>query len=221
MPEKAELQLALADALRLNKSYKKPTHDEANEQAYLSVEFDQIFVSVSGSNDPMDWAQNFSAFRFYPTFHKRIPGTKYKATTGYVNAAENVVAMVEPDLSMNMEIFLSGHSKGGPVAAIAAILLRDKGFKVRGIRTFAAPRFSVQKIRDPLLMRSHQYIAEGDVIPDFPKTSRFRNWQHQGIVHRFGEQVDEHFGVIRDGVQMHLIENYILQLEKEIERVDT
>ena len=220
-----ELELALQDAIRLKASYDSPNVELDNEQVYFEEVGEWFYVAVSGSNDLEDWIQNLTAWRWWRpgwwpkdwwTFHQTIPGTNYKATSGYVDAARTVLRMIEPLLPKDRPVAFSGHSKGGPVAAIAANMLHSQGYNIRGVRTFAAPRFSVEKINTRIMTTSRNYIAAGDVVPDYPKANSSRNWQYQGQVIRIGEKVDNHVGVIRDGIEAHLIPHYIESLEQEI-----
>jgi hypothetical protein len=214
--ERELLSKALFGANLLRLSYDAPDIRHKNEQLkYIRTDVDGWHIAVAGSGDLIDWAQNFSAFKWW-MFHKTIPGTNYKATSGYVKAARNVLEAIEPKLDKESPIHLYGHSKGGPVAAIAGLMLQKQGYSVKQVMTYAAPRFSVQDIAEPLMFEMPQWVADGDVIPRYPETSKRRNWQHQGRVFHIGKPVDEYFGVVRDGVKAHLIKNYIAQIEHEL-----
>lgn len=205
-----EIQLALADARRLDLAYRQPSDSYKNEQWFVEMVGDTIYIAIAGSNDIPDWIQNFTAWRFW-LHQKKIGNTGYKGTAGYVNAADNLFKVFK-HLRRDKNIVISGHSKGGPVASFLALLLLEKGYDVE-LRTFAAPRCVTKPI--PELGFTNQYIMLGDYVPSYPQS--FRSWQHFGIERYFGKSPVDHVGIIKDikaAVKIHLIPAYIKELEE-------
>lgn len=204
-----EIELALADAYRIQKAYLSPTESYKNEQWFIEEVDGTIYIAVAGSNDLRDWIQNFTAWKPW-IYQKRIGGTPYKGTAGYVEAADNLFKIFKY-VKKGKKIVLSGHSKGGPVAAFLALRLMEIGFDVE-LRTFAAPRCVTKPI--PELGFTNQYISLGDYVPQYPRS--FRSWQHFGMERYIGKSPIDHIGVIRDTVQAvktHLIDAYVQELE--------
>ena len=205
-----ELHLALADARRLQKAYDGLGDSYKNEQWFSEMVGDSIYIAIAGSNDMIDWIQNLTAWRIWLS-QKKIGNTEYKGTAGYVEAANNLY-IVFRHLRKDRKIVLSGHSKGGPVAAFLALMLMEQGYDVE-LRTFAAPKCVTKPIPELGLVK--QYIIAGDYVPDYPKS--FRSWQHFGIPYVMGDERIDRIGVIRDiraAVKAHLIPAYIQELEK-------
>lgn len=221
---KTELIDALADAKLLNQAYHKPNLTFRNEQATIDEKKTGVWIALAGSNDLKDWWQNYTMFRrpwWQKVVPKRtplkvIPGTNWKATAGYVDAAETACKMIRSQISKTQPLFFSGHSKGGPVIAISAIILATEDFNVQRVRTFAAPRFSKKPIPADCLKNIKQYATTEDVVPRLPC-----RWADQSKLLMLGDPDIDKLGVIRDAwdaVEAHLIEAYIEELEKEIKK---
>ena len=219
MINRDELEGAIGDILRLQQSYDDPQHFTGSEQFRIDRGDSWNHLSVSGSNDWNDWVQNLSAWWWWK-FQKTIPGTRFKATTGYVQAAERIAKKIIKGnlLEKDVPLFIGGHSAGGPEGAITGILLLQEEYDVRGLRTFGSPRWSTMDIDLPLIRFSSRYVANGDVIPEFPKPwpAIGRNWRHLGNGYTIGSKVDDYYGVVRDGYKTHMPPNYHKCLIEEL-----
>tara|TARA_E500000318_G_C3511185_1_gene192377 strand:- start:286 stop:942 length:657 start_codon:yes stop_codon:yes gene_type:complete len=204
---KNELDEACYYAETLEESYTTPTHTYGNEQVIIEELDDNVIeIHVSGSNDPKDWGQNLSQrivplcdYCDYP-FHK-----------GFARASDNVMRILANERLFRKDATYSitGHSKGGAVAVAVGLRLESKGMTVLNVTTFASPMFSTKQI--PLPFKLTKYETVGDIVPRLPIPTLIRpcqRWISQGIVHRIGEEYDEHMGVIRDIVDVHMISYY-------------
>jgi len=111
---------------------------------------------------------------------------------GFLGRADRVLKDLGPLLKLNSVLTLSGHSLGGAVATIMAIKLQARGYTVRRVVTFGAPKFTnVQALGKfstlPLLRICH----EDDVVVGLPPASieevLTASWQ--GVYHHVGKQL--------------------------------
>jgi len=194
------------------KSYTNPTHSFANEQVVIT-ETDVMTVSIAGSDDVYDWLQNFNR-------DQRQVG-KWKVSEGFLNAAKNVIAIVDEYRASKPQSYVkpllfNGHSKGGAVAIVCGMLSVIRHNEVKRVTTFAAPRITMQQINLPF--PCDQVIAKGDPIPFLPTWTPWRRWRHNGRTISIGKQTTadigrEWFGWIGGSIKKHLIKNYQSILE--------
>lgn len=189
-------------------AYDNPTHEFENEQIRLS-ETDCLTVSIAGSNDVWDWLQNVNLDQ------KQIG--KWKVSEGVLQAAKNVIAMVdeyraEVPQSYVKPLIFEGHSKGGAVAIVCGMLSMMRHNEVQKVTTFAAPRISKSRINYPF--PCDQIIAKGDPIPNAPIWKPWAHWRHNGRTIKIGKQsaanvTREWFGFLGRSIKRHLIKNYL------------
>ncbi len=104
---------------------------------YLVAEKDgTLFISFTGSNAKNDWLRNLNA-QYKP--YQNMP---YPIHKGFVLSWEEVhtdiMALIREKKPSS--IALSGHSKGGAVASVAALKLLTEGVAVSEVTTFGALR---------------------------------------------------------------------------------
>lgn len=103
---------------------------------YLVAEKDgTLFISFTGSNAKNDWLRNLNA-QYKP--YQNMP---YPIHKGFVLSWEEVqtdiMALIREKKPSS--VALSGHSKGGAVASVAALKLLMEGVAVSEVTTFGAP----------------------------------------------------------------------------------
>lgn len=139
---------------------------------------DGIVVSFRGtvSTSPLDWLQNAALFLYNPG-----DGIEGKVHLGFFSAVKALwlplrAALKEMTRTSESRIFLTGHSKGGALAAIAALFVqRDKELPDPDyVCSFAAPKvgnidFAKAYNRD---VKQTSYEAYLDLVPLLPPSSR-------------------------------------------------
>ena len=189
-------------------AYESPTRRFENEQIRIS-ETDVLTVSIAGSNDVYDWIQNCNV--------DQVAIGKWTVSEGVLNAAKNVMSMVDEFRSINESAYIKplvfeGHSKGGAVALVCGMLSIMRHNEVQRVTTFAAPRISTMKIDYPFPCT--QVSAKGDPVPMLPVWRPWKRWQHSGTTIRIGKQSAanlgrEWFGFLGKPIKRHLVANYL------------
>lgn len=104
---------------------------------------------------------------------------------GFRTAAAAIYHDLKPRLKPAYQIYLTGHSMGGAVAAILGTYLVDDKFQVAGIYTFGQPKFTnvagAKAYRDLPLLR---VINQNDVVTALPDTTKdsAHRFAHVGAV---------------------------------------
>ena len=188
-------------------AYKKPTNCFENEEIVIE-ETDILRVSIAGSNDVWDWLQNCNL--------DQVKLGNWKVSEGVLEAARNVMAMVDQYRSANEKSYIKplvfeGHSKGGAVAIVCGMLSAIRHNKVQQVTTFAAPRISTTRIVYPFPV--DRIEAKGDPITKLPVWIPWRRWRKDGRVISIGRQTTanvarEWFGFMGRSIKRHLIANY-------------
>lgn len=214
-PTETELKLALESAKELKQSYYAPTYVVGNEQIrYKSSQLEdgkeRIDIHIAGSNDALDWIQNFRV-RI-----ATIPLTNHDVHKGFLEATENLYSFLEKERKIPLEACycIHGHSKGGAMAVILGLLLHASGRTVIGVRTFGQPKVGKVHIELPFTLK--RYVSLGDAVPGLPPYRPWAKWIHFGSEKLIGDPVDDHVGKIRDAAKAHLMDNYIKALDKEL-----
>lgn len=141
--------------------------DDKVVQGYYEPTADGIHFEFYGSNQIEDVILDFLAFKF---FGKHI---------GFEIGYKRAMKIVEANIGAAKNIWLTGHSFGGPLAVLVGAELQKRGLKVK-IQTAGAPR-----VGGPLwcwLVGRHldyeRYQVIGDIVPKSPPW--WMGWKHTG-----------------------------------------
>ncbi len=131
--------------------------------------------SATDPDSWLDWLQNFFAVpASSPSGPNQIPGQVH---SGFFNATTSIIQQVH-DLVVTLDplgdtpVFVTGHSKGGAMATIAAYLLsQDRGVpNVQPVITIASPRpgdVNFQKGFEAVMSQT-RYENDKDLVPLVP-----------------------------------------------------
>ena len=103
-----------------------------------------------------------------------------KVHRGFRNAVENINTDLykwietwqsEGRLASNFSVYITGHSKGGAMAQIAALELRDSKISIAGVYTYGAARAGDTNFaRYYAGIPTSRFENQGDVVPHLPPT---------------------------------------------------
>ena len=127
-------------------------------------------VAFRGSTTIGDWVSNFDLHRVgSPPVHQ-----------GFQAAATSLWAQLVPD--EDQPLVLTGHSRGGAIALLAAYHFARAGRMVLAVVTFGGPRVGGRdwcRAYEPLLGRlTYRFVHEEDPVPCLP--SCLFGWRHVG-----------------------------------------
>lgn len=194
-------------AERCSQTYSGPTDTYENEQVVIT-ETNVLTVTIAGSNDVWDWLQNATL--------DQVPLGDWRVSKGMVSAAKNVMRLVdkyradEPKSYIKPLVF-EGHSKGGAVAVVCAMLSVLRHNRVSQVITFGAPRFTTQQIEYPFPV--YRVEAQGDPVPKVPVWKPWVRWTSNGEEILIGnpsrtDSCRRYFGFLWGSVRRHLIHHY-------------
>ncbi|NJL48070.1 MAG: lipase family protein [Leptolyngbyaceae cyanobacterium SM2_5_2] len=151
--------------------------------------------------------------------------------------------MATPDT----KLWVTGHSLGGALAAVATISLESQGFSVSGLYTFGQPRVADWKLTNYMNQRLgdriFRYVNNNDIVPLIPPQlipwvptrvyghmGQFRYFNELGTLRRnsflFQRFPDRLFGLLwalitsgsPDAIDDHKMEFYVANLQKALAR---
>jgi hypothetical protein len=116
----------------------------------------------------VDWLENFQIELIGSdklSFH--VPGRIHK---GFASQLDLIYSKVTAELGKDAAtpIYVTGHSQGGAIAAIATKALVNDGFPVRAAYTFAAPRPGNVDFTRSVTTEVHRIEYGDDVVPHVP-----------------------------------------------------
>jgi Lipase (class 3) len=119
----------------------------------------------------LDWINDFGVAQVV------VPYATGRVHNGFHGALENLWPELFPAIVAAAEggrrVFLTGHSKGGALAALAAIRLKTAGIVPAGVMTFGAPKTGNEKFAAAydLEVPSHwSFEHQDDIVPHLPPT---------------------------------------------------
>lgn len=136
--------------------------------------------SVSDPDSWLDWLQNFfAAPASSPSGPNQLPGQVhsgfFNATTEIIQQVHELVLALEPGPAN--PVYVTGHSKGGALATIAAYLLSHNLDvpNVQPVVAIASPRPGDPAFRDGFqaVLQQTRYENDGDVVPLVPASLEF------------------------------------------------
>lgn len=211
-----ETELAIEDCRCLRKSYDNPSVVNESEQFYHEEQDDRHVFAIAGTDSTgalRDWILNLSKRLKTLTREPRI-----SVHRGFLAGAEMLFSAIESIAAVNDKpVHLTGHSRGGPVASICALVLAstpEYSDRKVSLTTFASPYWTKSQIDAKVLEESHRYKTKGDFIADWPEVTNrtSRPWVMFGTEHVLGEEKDRHPGAFFDVWDVHSIANYELEL---------
>ena len=118
----------------------------------------------------------------------------------------------------SMPIVLSGHGIGGSIALIAGYDLIKKGYTIKRVTTFGAPRAinqgkAIPLITYPLSLVTIQYVLPGDRYPKMFKFTRYKNINRTELDSWPLQKEGVYSEIPRDEVSYSSIDAYIKCLE--------
>jgi triacylglycerol lipase len=173
-------------------SYKKATVESGVAHALIQereIEVDPdrpgrfvVIVAFRGTENIKDWMTD-GRMRLVEATRM---GTGVKVHVGFYGSLTSVLPEVLGELEQyrmqSPEIFVTGHSKGGGEAMLAAPLIRAAGFEVAGVYTFGQPRVgngSFASMYDLFLgARTFRFVNEEDIVPRVPVPGLICNYRH-------------------------------------------
>lgn len=158
--------------------------DDDIDACLVGQNADGIIVAFRGTLPPswksqasiLDWIQDIVDVE--PTAHNNVPG---KVHSGFYDA---VMAIIDPVASYiktlrgtsHTKVYVTGHSKGGPMASIGAFILHGMGIPIEQVITFASPRPGNGAFKtgyEAVLPNQIRYENYDDIVPLVPPSDDF------------------------------------------------
>jgi hypothetical protein len=129
----------------------------------------EVVVAFTGSRDGLDWAANI--------VHQLVLGYGGRVHKGFAVLAEQVAESVDAALAdfrdNRQEVYLTGHSRGGALAALTASRLHTARLAPTGVFTFGAPRFGDSEFARKYLLTHFRIEDVSDLVPCLPFLSGY------------------------------------------------
>lgn len=238
--------------INLQQSYRYLASRVTDTQAFIFQKNQHIILVFRGSQQAADWGTNFK-FRMKQF---AITGTAQAAAIptgevhrGFQDAWQSVEKRVVYQLNKwwtpETQLWVTGHSLGGALAALAATSLEYQGFAVAGLYTFGQPRVGdwafTRQVNERMGDRMFRYVNNNDIVPliplQFNPLNPGRLYGHMGQFRYFGWRgklhetsylsqrwLDRLIGFLAsvrqpgaDVVADHMMEFYVRYLQRELE----
>ncbi len=234
--------------IKIEDAFKYIESKKTDTQSFVFRKSNLIILVFRGSQELKDWQTNFSLQLkpFKLQAPKSPPPPSGKVHRGFQDAwasvERDVVNQIKDWQTVDTQLFVTGHSLGGALAALAAVSLETQGFHVDGLYTFGQPRVGdwefVNKLPVNFRQRSFRFVNNNDVVPLIPPPFTLRNltrlYGHFGQLryfNTFGKLLmkstlwqrlpDRVLGYLKglsqsglDAVKDHYMEFYITNLQK-------
>lgn len=237
----------------LKEYFKYLVNRTTDTQAFLFRKDQHIVLVFRGSQQAADWGTNFK-FRMKQF---GIIDAKQEAAipTGEVHRGfhdawqsveKRVIYQLKTWWTADSQLWITGHSLGGALAALASTSLEYQGFSVAGLYTFGQPRVGdwafTRQVNDHMGDRMFRYVNNNDIVPLIPPQfnplnpgrlyghmGQFRYFDFLGNLHErsyFSQRwLDRLLGFIvsvrqpgADIIADHMMEFYVRYLQKELDK---
>lgn len=225
-------------------------------QAFLFRQGKDIILVFRGSQQLNDWRTNFKMRlkEFTVLADQTAVPPKGMVHRGFLDAWQSVEKMVVYYLKKwhkpggETRLWVTGHSLGGALAAMATISLESQGFKISGLYTFGQPRIAdwsmVNYMNAKMGDRIYRYANNNDVVPLIPPPilpwaplrvyghmGHFRYFNFRGNFQRHSFPLqrvpDRLLGFLTalgrsglDSVDDHKMEFYLANLQRAVDKED-
>ncbi len=224
-----------------------------NTQAFMFRKGDNLVLVFKGTQQLADWKTNLKIrLKEFTVLadQESIPPTG-RVHRGFLDAWQSIEKQVIYYLrkwwTPDTKLWVTGHSLGGALAAVATISLETQGFNVSGLYTYGQPRVADWKLVNYMNKRMGdrivRYVNNNDIVPLIPPQlipwvptrvyghmGQFRYFNDFGSLRRQSFMTqrfpDRLFGMIRaivtsgtpDAVDDHKMEFYVANLQKALDR---
>ncbi|MDD5395600.1 MAG: lipase family protein [Thiothrix sp.] len=157
--------------------------DLVRDAAFIGLMGNDVIIAFRGTQPPgsadaetviADWVNDAKA---QPS-HDQNMGTVH---TGFLASLDNTWQPILRVLNEwktagklgNSKIYITGHSKGGSIAQLAALRLKQGGFNVTEVYTFAASRAGGEdfaSLYNAKNIPTWRFENQGDIVPHLPPT---------------------------------------------------
>jgi len=224
-----------------------------NTQAFLLRKDNNLILVFKGTQQLDDWKTNLKIRlkEFTVLADQTIVPPTGRAHRGFLDAWQSVEKQVVYYLKKwatpDTKLWITGHSLGGALAAVATISLEAQGFEISGLYTFGQPRVAdwqlVNYMNGKMGDRIIRYVNNNDIVPLIPPQiipwvptrvyghmGKFRYFNDFGALRRqsfFTQRFpDRLFGMARaiitsgspDAVDDHKMEFYVAHLQKALDK---
>ncbi len=236
----------------LKDDFKYLANRTTDTQAFLFRKNQHIVLVFRGSQQVADWSTNFK-FRMkqFATLNTQqkdaIPtGEVHRGFQGAWESVEKrVIYQLKKWWTPETQFWVTGHSLGGALAALAATSLEYQGFQVAGLYTFGQPRVGdwafTRQVNDHMGDRMFRYVNNNDIVPlippQFNPLNPGRLYGHMGQFRYFNSRgqlretsylsqrwFDRLLGFVislrqpgADVVSDHMMEFYVRYLQRELD----
>lgn len=182
-----------------------------NDYAVVAVNAIEICVVFRGSDDMKDWFDNLDFMSDKDHFFKRAHGGFMKS---YESIELDLMKIVNSLIDDNpgLDIKVIGHSKGGAMAELCAMVIADHSHEV-SLFTFGSPRVgkkSYKKKFKKLNIKYYRFVNGKDPVPRIPR--KYMGFKHmvKPITMKDGWFTWLWIGDFKD----HLMPNYVKNIRK-------
>ncbi len=155
--------------------------DMGGTQAFITPIEDTLIIAFRGTDEPGDWLDNINVGFTDEGVHK-----------GFDAAFNDIWLPIERyvlDNHPGKHIFITGHSSGGALAALAAWRLDQWCLvNVWGVYTYGSPRVGNSKFmrsyNDALKSITYRHVNNNDIVPRMP--SSLTGYRHVGQLKYYG-----------------------------------
>ncbi len=147
-------------------------------QAFLFRDGNNVILVFRGSQQLADWKTNLKIRlkQFTILADQEAVPPQGRVHRGFCDAWQSVEKIVIYYLKKwwtpETRLWITGHSLGGALAAMATVSLESQGFKVSGLYTFGQPRIAdwrlVNYMNGKMRDRMVRYANNNDVVPLIP-----------------------------------------------------
>jgi hypothetical protein len=222
-------------------------------QAFLFRDGNNVILVFRGSQQLEDWKTNLKIRlqQFTILADQTAMPPAGRVHRGFLAAWQSIEKQVVYYLKKwwtpDTKLWITGHSLGGALAAMATISLDTQGFTISGLYTFGQPRIAdwkmVNYVNGKLKDRIFRYANNNDVVPLIPPQiipwiptrvyghmGQFRYFNHGGTLRRHSwmsqRWPDRLLGLLQslltagtfDAIDDHKMEFYIANLQKALDR---
>ncbi len=222
-------------------------------QAFMLRKDNNIILVFKGTQQLSDWKTNLQIRLKQFTIladQTAVPpvGRVHRGFLGAWQSVEKqVVYYLKKWCTPETNLWVTGHSLGGALAAVATISLESQGFQVSGLYTFGQPRVSdwilTNYMNRHMGDRMFRYVNNNDIVPLIPPQlipwvptrvyghmGQFRYFNEFGTLRRssflFQRFPDRLLGLVRslltsgspDAIDDHKMEFYVANLQKALDR---
>ena len=153
--------------------YETISHPRSGLKAFIISNQSTVILAFRGTSNIANWCTDFDMKLIDASTHSPTtnPGMAHRGFTRSLNSSWSLIReKIDHCYQPNKKIWVTGHSLGGALATLTALRLKELGYNLGPVYTFAAPAVGCAQLNARISdhLQLFRIVTDHDIVPRLP-----------------------------------------------------